>query len=287
MSAIAFVTDADLDTFSPAFLRLNRVIKFVRMARVVRLLRSVPEISILLKGLAIASRAVLFAQLLLIVFVYIFAIAFFSLLEGTDIGRYYFPDLGKAMLTLLFRVCFFEGLAELAEAMFNEHFLLGILLSFFVVIGPLTSLNLLVGILVQVVQTLEAGEKAEGAQFYLEESIMRVFTALDENGDGMLDRDEFLSLLKNQSVIKALSGCGLDVLTLAEHADMIYRGEESLSLKDFISETLELRGDKVATVKDIFDLKRMMLTEIEGMIETSTEFLFQPTLGKTNVAKTQ
>eukprot|EP00930_Biecheleria_cincta_P055175 TRINITY_DN41526_c0_g1_i1.p1 TRINITY_DN41526_c0_g1~~TRINITY_DN41526_c0_g1_i1.p1 ORF type:complete len:567 (+),score=108.29 TRINITY_DN41526_c0_g1_i1:117-1817(+) len=274
MTAVTLLTDANLNTFSPAFLRLIRVLKFCRMARVVRLLRSVPEILILLKGVAVASRAVFFSQFLVVVIIYIFAIAYLRLLEGTDIGRQYFPDLGKSMLTLMFRVCFFEGLPDLTEAMFKENPFLGILLMIFVVIAPLTALNLLVGILVQVVQTLEASEKEEGAQIYLEDAIMRVFSALDQNGDGMLDIDEFQLLLKNESVIKALADCGLDVLSLAEHPEVLYKGEESLTLTDFIRETLALRSDRVATIKDLFKLKQMILTELEGMMMRSTEVLF-------------
>jgi hypothetical protein len=280
MTLLTAFTTADLNSFSPAFLRLVRVLKFCRMARVVRLLRSVPEILILLKGVAVAYRAVFFSQLLVFVIVYIFAIAYFRLLEGTDVGREYFPDLSQAMLTLFFRGCFFEGLPDLADAMFKESFILGIVLLVFVMIAPLTALNLVVGILVHVVDVLEASEKEEGAQVFLEDAVMRVFNALDQNDDGMLDYEEFQSLLQNESIIRALTECGLDVLNVAEHPEALYKGEDSIAMKEFISEMLSLRSDKVATVKDMFTMKRMLLLEIEGMMKTSTEFLFQgPAIG--------
>eukprot|EP00930_Biecheleria_cincta_P019453 TRINITY_DN14842_c0_g1_i1.p1 TRINITY_DN14842_c0_g1~~TRINITY_DN14842_c0_g1_i1.p1 ORF type:complete len:582 (-),score=100.71 TRINITY_DN14842_c0_g1_i1:87-1832(-) len=286
MTLLTAFTTADLNTFSPAFLRLIRVLKFCRMARVVRLLRSVPEILILLKGVAVAYRAVFFSQLLVFVIVYIFAIAYFRILEGTDVGSEYFPDLSQSMMTLFFRGCFFDGLPELATAMFKENFIMGIVLLIFVIIAPLTALNLVVGILVHVVDALEASEKEEGAQIFLEDAVTRVFNALDSNNDGTLDYDEFQLLLENETIIRALTDCGLDVLNLAEHPDALYKGEDAITMKDFITETLSLRSDKVATIKDMFMMKRMLVSEIEGMMKTSTEFLFQgPTIASRQSVK--
>lgn len=270
MLTVIVVTGSNIRTFSPAVLRLVRILKFFRMARLVRLLRNVPEIMILLKGVAVAARPVFFSQVLLCAIVYIFAIAFFHLLKDTKVGNTYFPDLGTAMMTLLFRACFFNGLPDVAHALWDENFLLFFMLLLFIVVAPLTALNLIIGILVKVVETLENVESLESASVYLEDQITCLFQALDQNNDGMLDRSEFTSLMKSKQMIGALSECGLDVLSIAEHPEIIFNGEEEIPLKNFLSEILSLRSDNATTVRDMFLLKRMILQEIEEMMTQST-----------------
>merc|ERR1719433_782599 len=81
--------------------RLIKVLRLARIARVARLLRAVPEIMILVKGVVIAARSVFFTLLLLVLVMYVFAVAFCQLLEGTELGEEYFSSMGNAMATLL------------------------------------------------------------------------------------------------------------------------------------------------------------------------------------------
>lgn len=273
MMAIVSFTGNNFRTFSPGFLRLVRVLKFCRMARLVRLLRNVPEIMILLKGVVVAARPVLFSQLLLMCIVYLFAIAYFHLLKDTKVGDTYFSDLRSAMNTLLFRACFFEGLPDLAEALWDENFFVFLMLLLFVVVAPMTALNLIIGILLKVVETLEQVESTETARIYLEDQVTCLFKVLDRNSDGLLDRAEFASLMKSPQMISALMECGVDVLAIAENPEIVFNGEDEINLQKFLLETLSLRSDNTATVKDMFLMKRLILQELEDMLTRSTSLL--------------
>merc|ERR1712216_1109638 len=57
-------------------LKLVRLVWLTRMARMAKLLKAVPELIILIKGMAVASRSVCFTLILLSIFIYFFAIVF-------------------------------------------------------------------------------------------------------------------------------------------------------------------------------------------------------------------
>merc|ERR1719316_1379758 len=83
-----------------SILRMARLLRLTRMARMARLLRAMPELMVLLKGMAAAARSVFFTLVLLLGLLYVFAIAFTQLLEGEDVGALFFSDVARSMRTL-------------------------------------------------------------------------------------------------------------------------------------------------------------------------------------------
>ena len=71
------------------------------MARMVRLLRAIPELLILVKAIFVASRAVFFTLLLLTILLYFFAIMFKQLADGSYLGEQYFSTVPASMASLL------------------------------------------------------------------------------------------------------------------------------------------------------------------------------------------
>merc|ERR1740138_403190 len=82
-------------------LRLFRLVRLSRMARMARLLRWMPELMILLKGLWLASRSVFFTLVLLVGTIYIFALVFRQITDGTALGEAYFSTVPVSMGSLL------------------------------------------------------------------------------------------------------------------------------------------------------------------------------------------
>jgi hypothetical protein len=68
-------------------LKLFRLVLLTRMARMAKLLRAIPELIILIKGIAVASRSVVFTLMLLGVILYFFAIVFRQLTDDTELGQ--------------------------------------------------------------------------------------------------------------------------------------------------------------------------------------------------------
>merc|ERR1719335_443421 len=82
-------------------IRIARLLRLSRMLRMGKLLRVMPELMIMIKGMKAATRSVFFTLLLLLVIMYVFAIAFVQLSDGSDVGAKHFDDVSAAMYSLL------------------------------------------------------------------------------------------------------------------------------------------------------------------------------------------
>merc|ERR1719162_2644543 len=73
----------------------------IRITRMARILRSVPELVVLLKGIGAASRSVCVFFLLWLIIIYIFAVVFRQITQGSDLEEAYFSSVPAGMNTLL------------------------------------------------------------------------------------------------------------------------------------------------------------------------------------------
>merc|ERR1711912_210524 len=71
---------------SSSVLRIFRIARLTRVARTVKLLHSMPELLILVKGMTVAMRSVIAILCLLLLTIYIFACVFVQLLAGSPAG---------------------------------------------------------------------------------------------------------------------------------------------------------------------------------------------------------
>jgi len=252
---------------SVSVLKILRLLRLTRMARMVRLLRAMPELMILVKGISGAARSVFFTLCLLVVIIYVFAIAFRTLTDGTAVGEKYFSSVGSAMATLLLGGTL-PDMEEIVTEVGAEHFAYSALLLLFILLASLTVMNMLVGVLVEVVCTVSSVEKEQMEAAFLKGNMKELLRGLDEDNDVRISRQEFGRLLEKPKAIKALREVGVDVVGLAELADFIYKDKPDLSFCDFMETVLQLRGTNVATVKSIVDM-RMFMTQELSRVEDS------------------
>eukprot|EP00930_Biecheleria_cincta_P042747 TRINITY_DN29412_c0_g3_i1.p1 TRINITY_DN29412_c0_g3~~TRINITY_DN29412_c0_g3_i1.p1 ORF type:complete len:781 (+),score=205.51 TRINITY_DN29412_c0_g3_i1:144-2486(+) len=248
--------------FDSSILRILKLLRLTRVARIARLLRLFPEVMILLKGIGIASRSVLFTMAMLATVVYVFAIAFVQMAADTSLQPAYFSSLSNGMFALVFHGCFFDGLPDLARMCFKESIFFGLLLLLFLVVAPLTIMNMLVGVLVEVVGLVAAAEQDSTTVRSITDSLREVLVQLDENGDEMLSQDEFTKLLKMPEVIAVFNDADIDIVALARDPDIIFAGDPEMGFKDFYDEVLLLRGTNTATVKDVVQLRKQLFKEM-------------------------
>ncbi|OLP97816.1 hypothetical protein AK812_SmicGene19805 [Symbiodinium microadriaticum] len=270
---LATLTGNTPSTFNPAFLRLTRVFKFFRMVRLVRLLRYTPEIVILVKGLGVASRSVFFTLCLLGLLIYVYGIAFKHLCKETEVGKAYFSTLSQSMFTLFFTGCFFDGIPALAEMMFQEHIILGAMFMSFLLMAPLTVLNMLVGVLVQVLQVLSQCENDALTATFLRDHTIQIVTKLDSNNDGNVDIEEFSRLVKQPGMVKALHEADIDVTALVSEAELLFNGQEKLSIDDFVAAIQAFRRTNSVTIKDLLQFRRMLRKDTEEVLRHQNKTL--------------
>merc|ERR1719265_1812429 len=101
-------------------LKLFRMVRLTRMARMARLLRWIPELLILLKGLWLASKSVFFTLVLLMITIYVFALTFRQLTDGTEIGEHYFRNVPCSIASLLLEGTL-PDFADMVREVGEEH----------------------------------------------------------------------------------------------------------------------------------------------------------------------
>ncbi|CAK9078193.1 unnamed protein product [Durusdinium trenchii] len=204
------------------------------MVRLVRLLRYMPEVIILVKG------SVFFTLCMLGLLIYVYGIAFKHLCKDSfAVLCVYFQTLSQSMFTLFYSGCFFDGISMLAEMMFAESFIFGILLMSFLLLAPLTVMNMLVGVLVQVLQVLSQVENDAITTAFLHEQTRKIFAAMDLNNDGNVDVEEFAKLVKQPNMV-ILGRLGLDEFVTQIQA---FRRTNQVTIKDLLQFRLMVRKD--------------------------------------------
>jgi CRP-like cAMP-binding protein len=247
-----------------SILRLFRLFRLSRLARMARLLRAMPELLVLIKGMAVALRSVGFTLLLLGFIIYVFAIVFVQLLKDTDAGDDYFPKVHVAMNALLL-----DGVlpdqAALVNDVGDEGWVYRVIIMVYILLSALTVMNMLVGVLCEVVSVVSSVEKESLLVNYVKGTLLHMLqtSGLDADGDQLLTKHEFEALLQNATAAKALTEVGVDVIGLVDFTDFIFKDGRALSFPDFMELVLQLRGSNLATVKDLVDLRKMMVNEFE------------------------
>eukprot|EP00439_Symbiodinium_sp_Y106_P045164 s3792_g5.t1 len=249
-------------------------------------------------------RSVGLALLLLGISVYVFAIAFRMTLDGTPIGMDKFANCAIAMHTLIVHGTFLDAVSDIMEALLTDSipgFILmcprdtifepAVLYSCptawasclladrqtqriyafmyaFVTLSAVTIMNMLIGILCEVITAVADAEREALQVSYSSEVIQECISASDNNNDGCIDLNEFHGMLQLPQVRKVLHEVDVDVQTLVNFADVLFEDDngitqQKLPFGDFMQKLLQLRGKNTATVKDLVDLRKWISREMK------------------------
>jgi len=255
-------------------LKLVRLVRLTRMARMAKLLRAVPELIILIKGIAVASRSVSFTLILLNLIVYFFAIVFRQLCDGTDLGDQYFKSVPDAMLALLLDGVMPDQSAFVRDVG-DESAVYGMMLLFFILMASLTVMNMLVGVLVEVVSVVSSVEKEQLTVTYVKQRLVSMFGDMDADGSMMISKEEFGELIVHDNAARIINEIGVDVVGLVDLKDFIFKDGHEINFNEFMELVLSLRGQEKSSVKDIVDLRKFTKEEL---LHTKDEILQQVTV---------
>jgi len=251
-----------------SIVRVLRLLRLTRMARMARLLRAMPELMILIKGMFVAARSVFFTLLLLVTFIYVFAIAFTQLVGEGEMKDKYFPNVGKSMSTLLLSGTLPDH-ADTVVDISEDNMLYAAIFLFYMLLGSLTVMNMLVGVLVEVVSVVSSVEKEQMVVNFVKVQLAQMMktSGLDANHDNLISKSEFQTLLEKPEAARALQDVGVDVVGLVDFTDFIFKDGVELSFPNFMEMVLQLRGSNTATVKDIVDFRKFIMTEMKELQE--------------------
>jgi len=253
-------------------IRIVKVMRMTKMARMVRLLRAIPELMILVKSVAVATRSVFFTLCLLLIVLYLFALFFVQLYRSGLIGsaiREQFQKVPDAMLFLLLRGIL-PDMADDVYSFSHSSSLAAALYILFILVATLTIMNMLTGVLVQTISAVSDVEREQMSVQWVKVKLLEVMrnTGLDEDGDMQISRTEFQKLLLNPNAAKLVQEVGVDVVGLVDFAELIFENGRDLSFPEFMEWVLQMRGSNVATVKDLVDLRKFVTLEMQTAIQT-------------------
>jgi hypothetical protein len=143
---------------------------------------------------------------------------------------------------------------------------------FFILLSSLTVMNMLVGVLVEVVGVVSAVEKEEMTLSYVKSMLMSMLedSEVDADENCKISKPEFERLLLKPKAARILQEVGVDVVGLVDFLDFIFKDGTELSFPEFMDVVLQLRGTNNATVRDVVDLRKFVLNEIDTAIVTIT-----------------
>eukprot|EP00928_Gymnodinium_smaydae_P018136 TRINITY_DN16901_c0_g1_i1.p1 TRINITY_DN16901_c0_g1~~TRINITY_DN16901_c0_g1_i1.p1 ORF type:complete len:680 (-),score=160.38 TRINITY_DN16901_c0_g1_i1:33-2072(-) len=244
-----------------------RLLRLLRLSRLMRMLRSLPELMIMIKGILKAFPSVFFTLVLLVVCMYVFSIAFTQLAANTPLGEPdgLFPNIFATMYLLLITGTFLDNLSFILTRCLVDggmHFF--ILFIVFILLAALTVMNMLIGVLCEVVSGVAEIENEEMTLAFIRSKMKKIVDEIDEDGDRMISKKEFAMILEKPEAVLALQEVDVDPLALVEMSEYIFseeEGTEELDLADFMEAILQLRGVNTATVKDLVDLRRWILSK--------------------------
>lgn len=146
----------------------------------------------------------------------------------------------------------------------DDNWVLGVLMLIFILVTALTGLNMLVGILVEVISVVAVVEKEQLVAVLVKDTLL----SLLDTGSGSkqhISQEEFECLLVNPRAAKVVKEVGVDVVGLVELSDSIFQGKKELAVDEFFRILLQLRGSNTAMVKDIVDMREFILQELSTL----------------------
>lgn len=245
-----------------------RLFRLARLSRLVRMLRSLPELMIMIKGMMQAAASVGYTLGLLMLITYVFAIAIRNLVPvdpaEDSIETRFFSTMPETMHHLLIYAVFLDALSEFVINIKLQSTGCFILTWMYVCIASMTVLNMLIGVLCEVISAVAEKEKEEMMTEKVNEKFYDIVRKLDKNNDGQLSWTEFEEIIQNPTAIAALESVNVDPATLVDMAEDIFYEDEGqapgesvpVSFDEFMNMVLDLRGGQQATVENTMSLAK-------------------------------
>jgi voltage-gated sodium channel len=229
---------------------LIKMLRLCRIARLGRLMRAFPELVAMVKGLKESARAVCTALLMLLFLIYMYSIVMLVLLRGSN--NRWFGTLFDSMWTLLVDGAFVVNYGAVSRDLWqNQHHFPFVILLSFVLCASLMVLNMLIGVLCDVVTKITNNEKEAEAVSLLKRTISVMLQELDESGDGLISKDEMIGVFENVEATNILMEIDVNPAHLLDHLELYFAGTDDLGIQQIMEVILMLRGKRTPTMADI------------------------------------
>ena len=246
------------------------VLRSVRLFRIMRLgkvINKVPEIMVVVRGVFLACRGVLAVMILEVVVMYSAAIVLRVICEGKPIGKMWFSTVTHSMGTLLVQ-CTLSGskCGFLMVEAWETDVTIAICIFIFVLIGHITIMGILTGLMVQTIRTTSVLEKEKGIIAEIDKQTNASWENCLETeiGDGMnsLDADLFSieTMLLDEDFADFLNVINVDRAAL--FYELSLKSSQNVDCRinrnDLKKIILNIRGNEPALVKHHVETRTFM-----------------------------
>jgi hypothetical protein len=256
MWALFVLLGSSADGIDVSGLRLLRLLRLVRPARMAKVLRAMPEMVIMLKGILTATRSVVLTLFLLILVIFLYALAYRQITSGGgwEHSEKYFPTVPDAAVSLLLLGAL-PDYAVMVEELGQDHWTLAFIQVSFILFSSLTILNMLVGVLCEIVSTVACVEREQIAAEQMKAHLVHMMRLNDLDDDGCISKSEMAEMLMQPGTVQIMAHHRIDIIGLLELSDFIFKDSDQISFDQFFRLMLDLRGSNQSTVKDMVDTK--------------------------------
>eukprot|EP00927_Polykrikos_kofoidii_P031925 TRINITY_DN27333_c0_g1_i1.p1 TRINITY_DN27333_c0_g1~~TRINITY_DN27333_c0_g1_i1.p1 ORF type:complete len:555 (+),score=85.18 TRINITY_DN27333_c0_g1_i1:139-1803(+) len=248
-----------------------RLLRLMRLSRLIRLLRSFPELLTIVKGIIAAARSVASVLLFLIILDYVFAVVFTGSYQKVAGRKYtdlqvelegFFGTVGMSMFTLFCNGTLLDDLAPLVSAIRKDSVILLMVFFVFIALSSFTVLNMLIGILCEVVENTGNEEKDKALRESLYDVLTRAFEKFDKDESLLISQAEFDDVCKDAAALKTLQDqLGIDPACLAAMKDLIFTQDHEsrqLSFEEFLEVLIKLRPGEKACNREAMCFRRVI-----------------------------
>eukprot|EP00927_Polykrikos_kofoidii_P043868 TRINITY_DN37973_c0_g1_i1.p1 TRINITY_DN37973_c0_g1~~TRINITY_DN37973_c0_g1_i1.p1 ORF type:complete len:1281 (+),score=218.14 TRINITY_DN37973_c0_g1_i1:149-3844(+) len=245
-----------------------KMLRLLRLARMARLMRCFPELVAMIKGVRTASRAVGSALLMLVILVYVFGIIMHTMLGVGVMPNYVASDanlhsrfsngLVDVMMTLLIDGTMMDSIGTVSRLLSaSPEVIVGILITIlfwtFVLMSALTVMNMLIGMLCEVVTAVARDEKEAADIRFVKDTVLIMLKDLDDDSDGSLNREEISEVFSDDHCLDVLRELNVDVFRLSDQFDMFFdkQGISAIRIDVVMELILAMRGNRSPTIQDL------------------------------------
>lgn len=250
-----------------------RLLRLLRITRVMKLMRMFPELMMIINGITAAVKAVFWTAILLLVITFTWAILFTNEyhqgkipddeLEG-DSAPVLFGSMGKSMKHLLIMGTILDDVTYCTDTIrASENIWMLLFFLLYILFNSFTMLNMLVGILVEVVGATADGEKERFAEEHLQITIKALFKKLDKDSSGLITRSEFVQMKGSRTVMKALEKLGITDSQFSKYADLLFENNvEGVDFQNLLTLILKLRPGTPVSALDFAAFRQVSTSNV-------------------------
>jgi len=251
-------------------LSILRLLRLLRLTRMARLMRQVPELVTLLKGMGAASRSVASTLTLLVIILYVFGIIFagqFSPeIENPKCAdcKELWGSVPLSMFTLFVAGTLLDDITVVCDRIRSSpvSYML-VVFYIYVLLSSFTVLNMLIGVVCEVISTTAASEKEEAMVSHVNQLLTEVFNEIDLDSSGRISKKEFDLMTEKEDVIVALTMLDVQPKHLMALSDTLFEADgddlgedKELSFQEFLQMIILLRPQNNASVLDVAQLRK-------------------------------